>query len=137
MSRTVPARGPRRDREAQEEDPAGQQRVFRDVAAHLPADRFQNAVGDLRTRRSELNAQKRELSKSIKLEERKRQRLLQRSARLSNMQLMEIMAIREKKEVTREDRRARMADEGAGAFAAGPTLPPPPPARPSEEDDER
>ena len=140
MSRTVPARGPRRDREAQEEDPAGQQRVFRDVAAHLPADRFQNAVSDLRTRRSELNAQKRELSKSIKLEERKRQRLLQRSARLSNMQLMEIIAIREKKEVTREDRRARMAHEGAGAFAAGPTVAPagtPPPARPSEEDDER
>ena len=56
------------------------------------------------------------------------------------MQLMEIMAIREKKEVAREDRRARTAHEGAGAFAAGPTVAPagtPPPARPSEEDDER
>ena len=140
MSRTVPATGPRRGREAQEEDPDQQQRVFRDVASHLPVDRFQNAVSDLRTQRSELSAHKRELSKAIKLQERKRQRLLQRSARLSNMQLMEIMAIREKKELTREDRRARMAQDGAGAFTAGPTDAPagtPPPAIPPSEDDER
>ena len=68
-------------------------------------------VDQLRKERQAVSAQKRELSKKMKAETRKVKRIVQKSGRLSNLDLVEVLRLRhEKAQKAAENSRAEMTE---------------------------
>ena len=84
---------PEPDAAAVGQDP--RQAILDAIGASGVAKERQNAIQILQRRRSELNAQKRELSRQVRNEGRKRSRLIQKSSKLSVPDLVEALALRQ------------------------------------------
>ena len=72
-------------------------------------DRGRDAITDLQSKRRNLNAQKRELTKQLRNEARKRKRMLNRSAGLTNYDLVEVLTIRQHRSLAKAKAKAAAA----------------------------
>ena len=70
------------------------------------SDRGQDSIQDLQGQRRALTDEKRRLTKQLRNETRKRKRVLNKSARLSNMDLVEVLQIRQNRAAAKAKSRA-------------------------------
>ena len=86
--------------EGHEQQPVGEA-VLELLTSRGLTDRGRNNIAELQTQRRELAARKRQLTKELRNESRKRSRMLARSARLSNVDLVEVLQIRQNRAVAK------------------------------------
>ena len=86
--------------EGDEQQPVGEA-VLELLSSRGLTDRGRNNIAELQTQRRELAARKRQLTKELRKESRKRSRMLARSARLSNVDLVEVLQIRQNRAVAK------------------------------------
>ena len=86
--------------EGHEQQPVGEA-VLELLSSRGLTDRGRNNIAELQTQRRELAARKRQLTKELRNESRKRSRMLARSARLSNVDLVEVLQIRQNRAVAK------------------------------------
>ena len=66
-------------------------------------DPRKDRMDEIKAERKAITAAKRKLTEQLKNEKRKRQRLIQKSSRLSNMELLDVMRIRQEKLASKAD----------------------------------
>ena len=77
------------------QQPSGREQVLRALMAATDGDPSMDEIQKLRQERRAMNAQKRALTKQLRNESRKRARMLNRSAQLTNEDLVEVLQIRQ------------------------------------------
>ena len=108
--------------------------VLADLTANFGKDRLKSSIDDIAERRKLLNAQKRKLSQDLKNERRKRTRLLEKGAKFSIQDIIDVASIRMAKYDKMNKALVASFKPGAGPPDAPPAEVPPgdPPA--SEEE---
>ena len=107
------------DTEAASDDP--RRELLRLVGTTLgKQDPLAQSIVEVRAQRTALNSEKRVLTKQIRNTERKRRRMIEKSRRLSTMELVDVLNMR----TQAENRKAAVASEGADPPPVLPDLPP-------------
>ncbi len=108
--------------------------VLADLTANFGKDRLKSSIDNIAERRKLLNAQKRKLSQDLKNERRKRTRLLEKGAKFSIQDIIDVASIRMAKYDAKNKALVASFKPGAGPPDAPPAEVPPgdPPA--SEEE---
>ena len=97
--------------------------VFDALAPHLGEDRVASTIGDLRERRAEAKKHTAAISKQIRNEGKKRTRMVRKAARISNMELVDVMMHRARQRQLAAVRAAEAEAQAAIAQAALPNAP--------------